>query len=173
MKRHALKKAFYGLILGLILSGLLCSCGGRSPAPEDILARLMEDCEELPAGEIYRFPAEEGAVGALSPRLIRSMYGEDAEEVFSGVESGALFLSSVQIPREIAVFRCYSKTDASALTRLCLARADELRIALRGGNFDGFSDDDGVWVLCEGRYVVMCSVENGRSLRQDALRYLP
>ena len=73
-----------------MLCGMLCavcllclpSCGEGERDVEEILLALREEAGELPAGEIYRWEAEEGSDGYLPPSLRDVLYGEEAAELF-------------------------------------------------------------------------------------------
>ena len=161
----------FGVCLCICVAMLLCVACGREPmATADILRELEAEAESLPAGERYTSTAEEGSDGYCSADLRRSLYGEDAEEIFETVEEYAIYLSSAAKPYEIAVFRCYSATDAHRVALMCMERAELLRVALHGTDWETFAD--GATVLCRGHYVVLSLTDEPRAVEERAKRLL-
>ena len=160
------------------LCALLCaaallvgtSCGRSSLSAAEILSRLEETAGELPAGERYYSGVEEGYEGGLPSDLRNSLYGEESEEIFETVEEYAIYLSSAAKPAQIAVFRCYSATDAHRVTLMCMERSEALRTALRGTEWEAFVD--GAVVLCRGRDVLLCLTDCAQSMEKQAVRLL-
>lgn len=146
------------------------SCGRRSLSVVEILLRLEETAGELPAGERYYSGVEEGYEGDLPSDLRNALYGEDSEEIFETVEEYAMYLSSAAKPAQIAVFRCYSATDAHRVTLMCMERVELLRVALRGTDWEAFVD--GAVVLCRGRDVLLCLTDCAQSMEKQAVRLL-
>ena len=64
------------------------------------------------------------------------MYGEDSKErYFSKIEDFAIF-TSARTAGELAVFKCYSRSDTDCVLEMCLRRADEIKVALRGSEYE-------------------------------------
>lgn len=163
-----MKRMRWGYIgIAVLLCLCLIACEGQEAGVAEVLAELTEVCETLPDGEIYRSGAEEGSEGYLSPYLAESLYGENVGALFDTVEEYAIYLSSFVVPIEIAVFRCYSATDAHQIEAMCLNRGEALRVALRGTEFEALSDS--LRVLCRGRYVVMLLGEDPEKMEEKAL----
>ena len=141
------------LCLGMVLCICLTACGKQPVSAETLLLELMAEYESLPDGVIYRSGAEEGEAGYPSPELMESLYGANAAEVLELVEDYAIYLSSFAMPIELAVFRCYSATDAHQVEAMCLNRREALRVALRGTELEELSDS--LQVQCKGRLIVM------------------
>ena len=166
MKTHCVRLACFLLFLLFLLP----SCGQKNSSPREILDELMAVSGELPEGTVFLSDAEEGSEEYLSPTLLRAMYGEEAEEEFEAVEDSALYLSSFAAPYEIAVFRCYSATDARRIEALCLYRADEIRVALRETDF--YSLIDSLRVLCRGKTVILMLTAEPDETERLALRLI-
>lgn len=156
------------LLCVVLLFGV--SCGRSSFSVAEILLRLEDAAEELPAGERYYSGVEEGYEGALPSALRDALYGEESEEIFETVEEYAMYLSSAAKPAQIAVFRCYSATDAHRVTLMCMERIELLRVALRGTEWEAFVG--GAVVTCRGRDVLLCVTDSPRSMEQQANRLL-
>ena len=144
------------ILLLCLVTALLVSCGGREAEALPLLEALMESCGELPAGQIYCQAAEEGMSSYLSDSRKLTLYGEKAEEVFPLVSDFAIYLSSLALPFEIAVFQCYSRTDAHLVAAMCMERGELLRVALRGTAFE--NREDWVCVTVKNRTVVMTAI---------------
>ena len=159
------------LLCLLLCLACLVACQRTPPSAEAILSSLMEEADgSLPTGSVYLSRAEEGSNAYPSPSLLRAMYGETAEEILGLTEDYAIYLSSRAFPAELAVFRCYSASDADRIAALCLNRRDDLQVALRGTAWEARSDS--VWVVGRGRFVVMGFAENGAELQKEALRLI-
>lgn len=125
-----MKRFFVFMISLIFVCTCLLSCGNESTSAEEMLSSIMAKSNGLPAGEIYLKGASEGEKGYFSQSLCESMYGEDAYEMLTFVEDYAIYMSSAQAPYEIAVFKCFSSTDAEKIGTLCLERAEILRVLL-------------------------------------------
>ena len=119
----------------VLLALSLCSCSVREKGTAEILSELMSELDGLPSGVVYDADAEEGEDGYLSPFMAEALYGEDASECFALAEDYSIYLSAYATPYEIAVFRCYSSTDATRIEQLCRDRADIVSVALRSTEF--------------------------------------
>ena len=149
-------KLFRFVIL-LLLVVSLCSCSLRDRGTDEILSELMSEIEGLPSGAIYVSGAEEGSDGYLSPFMAEALYGEDASECFALVEDYSIYLSAYATPYEIAVFRCYSSTDAARVERLCRDRADIVSVALRSTEFYGLCQN--IRIVKRGHTVVFAMTD--------------
>lgn len=150
----------YTAILALALCAVfLCACatdGGSGKGAGEVLGDLMAQSGSLPVGVIYSKSAGEGTDGHFSPKLARTMYGERAEELLSLTEDFAIYVSSFGIPAEIAVFKCYSRSDAERIGAMCLSRAESVRVLLRSTEWRGLAD--GASVRVDGRWVIAATV---------------
>ncbi len=117
-------------ILALILA-LFSSCGeSNKKSAEDILLSITKDLDALPYGNLYLKSAEEGEQEHLNTDAIASLYHEGANEYeFTLIEDFALYLCPKE-PCEVAVFKCYSKSDTDLIAAMCLSRIDMLSTAL-------------------------------------------
>ena len=131
----------------------LYSCGESGGGANDILAKMLESEVELPFGNVYLMSANEGDVEYLSERVKNVLYGKkEVKEVFPMIKDYAIYVSSVEVPYEIAVFCCYSRSDADAVVKMCLGRADSLKAYMSHTlEFEKIS----VRVMEKGRFVSM------------------
>lgn len=145
----------WGLLgLAVLLCVLSCSCSREEKSTAVLLGEEMARMENLPQGEIYRSDAAEGEVGYLSERLAATLYGESAvTNCFPLLEEYAIYLSSFAEPCEIAIFRCYARSDADRIAEMCLTRIEQMRIMLAGTDFR--IRVDGATVRVDGRLVTM------------------
>jgi len=142
------------LFLSLLLCLTVCSCSQEQKGTDVLLGELLAEAEDLPMGEIFRSDAVEGEAGYFSERLMATVYGESAvTHCFPLVEEYAIYLSSFAEPCEIAVFRCYARSDTDRVAEMCLSRIEQLRIQLGGTDYRARADRATVSV--EGRLVVM------------------
>ena len=128
-----MKKRFRLACLFLSILCLICGCGREaSREAAETVEAILTLCGDYPAGTLYQRSAEEGEVGYLSDSDFDLLYGENSAAYYLPlVEDYALYASSFATPFEVAVFRCYSSSDATRLGELLLQRADTLSVLLR------------------------------------------
>ena len=157
-------------LLPFLLCFFLCACHTQPIRADHVLDALMAQCDDLPAGSVYRSGAEEGSEAYFSPSLLRALYGESAETAFSSVADYAVYLSAHSYPAELAVFVCHSASDTDPITALCLNRRDALQVALRGTSWE--RDIESIFIVSQGRFVVMGFAKNSEALQKEALRLI-
>lgn len=160
-----LLRSFFLLLLCPLL--LLSSCTQNEAMPQEVLGALLETAKDVPSGQIYHSEAEEGSESYCSPELLTSLYGEEATERFETVEAYAIYLSSFTTPCELAVFRCYSASDANRIEALCLLRAEELRVALRNTPYEAVAQE--LRVILKGKWVFFLFCQGSEAVGQTAL----
>ena len=147
-------KRFVVFIITVLLTAVfLLSCSREQRSSEELLSSLMAQTHGLPAGEIYIKGAKEGENAYFAQSLCESMYGTRAAEILTLTEDFAIYMASITAPYEIAVFKCYSATDAEKLASLCVKRAEELRVLLSKTEWRELCDSAKITV--NGRIVVM------------------
>lgn len=159
---------FFSVIIVLIIVMSAVSCMANNKPCMEILNEIVDDVERLPAGKIYRSGSEAGGEGFYTEGMRKTMYGEDSERYFSLMEEYALFVSSSGVPCEIAVFKCYSATDARGVEFMCRNRAQLLSVALNGTGFATLCDR--IIIIREGRYVLFVMAEGYRENPQRLIR---
>ena len=137
------------LSLAILFGALSCR---QSERAEDMLYRICTELE-LPSGETYLKSAEEGSTGYLDQSMINTLYGKEGASVFLLIEDYAIYLSSFAVPYEVAVFKCYSRSDSDSVAELCLERIETLKVILRDS--EHFELVQRARVEIKGRYVVM------------------
>ena len=156
-------------ILSLCLSFFLimsfCSCGARDERSTlDLLCEVLAYADESTgAAQIFSSEASEGELGYVRRELLLTMYGEKrVGECFESVNGGvagdfgkieeyALFISSRPIG-EVAIFKCFSRSDTDLVARMCLERADAIKVALNFTELEKKSET--IRVQIRGRYVL-------------------
>lgn len=135
---------------------LLASCTSSASTAEEIFADVFEKCDsegDIPDGVLYLSGSSEGKDSYLSESMVGVLYGSSAwEEIFPLAEDYAIYLSSFAVPFELAVFRCYSKSDTDTVGAMCLARGDGIKALI---NIGEFGESTRVKVMIKGRYVAM------------------
>jgi hypothetical protein len=158
LEEHIMKRFILFIFAVLLLAVALLSCRAESQSAEELLSSLMADTQGLPAGNIYVKGAEEGESAYFSQSLCESMYGARAFELLTFTEDFAIYMASVAAPYEIAVFKCYSATDAEKLAAVCMSRAQDLRVILSKTEWRELCDSAKIKV--DGRIVVMTVTGN-------------
>lgn len=153
MERFMKKKTLPVFLI--ILALLLTSCSAQSDKQCDaVLSRLLALNSENPArnGRIYLMSAAEGQIEYFSEEDKMLMYGENAyKHCFPKIEDCAIFVS-VRIPEEIGVFKCYSSSDTDIVARMCLERADMIKVTLRDSQWRQKSEN--IRVCVHGHFVL-------------------
>ena len=158
------KKAL--LIFILIFALLLCSCQGKQHNTLELLGSLLNVSGESLEGNgiFYYSEALEGELGYFSKADQFLMYGKDnVEHNFPKIEECAVFVSS-RAPSELAIFKCYSASDTDEIERMCLERADEIKVALY--NTQWRDKTEGISIVVYKRYVIFSFVENGSGVER-------
>ena len=156
-------KKLLALLVCFCLCFLLCSCR-REESSFDILCELMAMGKYGTENEacIYSSIAEEGEQGYFSDELRITLYGEKrAAECFSLVEECAVYISPRDI-KELAVFKCYSRSDTDSIAAMCLERADSLSVALN--SISALDKNQKAHVEIHGKYVFFSFIDQSESL---------
>lgn len=141
------------LIIPLLLGGLP-SCGRDLPPPAaaDVLNAMRTAADRLPAGTVYDRQADPAGEGYLDGVLFSALYGPAARDCFDGGQDadrrptaplaadGALFLSAVPHPAELAVLRCSDRASALSAAALCRERLEVLRTAWAGTDYAAWTE---------------------------------
>ena len=158
-----IKKALLIFILIFVL--IFCSCA-KQQSTQTLLVSLLEVSGESLEGNgiFYYSEALEGELGYFSKADQFLMYGKDnVEHNFPKIEACAMFVSS-RVPSELAIFKCYSASDTDEIERMCLERADEIKVALY--NTQWRDKTEGIRVIAYKRYVLFSFVENGSGVER-------
>lgn len=144
----------------LVFCFIMFGCAKSSPDAYSLLCKLLsfsgEDTDG--SGYIYSSSADTSSVEYLSPQTLERLFGEVyAENIAPLVEECAVFLSS-RGGGEMAVFKCYSRSDADTVSKMLLERADTLKVGLRNTQWEEKSR--GIEIKIKGNYLLFCFVEN-------------
>ena len=145
-----LKRMFFILLAVLCC---FCSCNDSDADCEELLTFCVKYGIEnyQDNGTVFLKYAEEGDVFFASEKIKETMYGKRFLEDLEKTEDFAVYVSA-SAPYEIAVFKCYSKNDTEDVLQMCYERADELKVALRFGQWEEASR--GILIRIYGRYVL-------------------
>ena len=182
--RTAHRAAALLVTIQLLLAGLLS--GGRDlppPAALVILDAMQAAADGLPAGLVYDRRADPAGSGYLDGVLFSALYGPAARNCFdSGQDAdgqptaplasdGALFLSAVPHPAELAVLQCPDRASALSVAALCRARLEGLRSAWAGTDYAAWAEAGDVTVA-DGFVLFAVCPDADRVLRagSDAVR---
>jgi hypothetical protein len=130
----------------------LSSCGGKEKSTSEMLEAVLSEIEKLPEGSFIREGSVEGSDEYLSEDLCTTLYGERAvSDVFPLIEDFAIYLCSFEYPFEVAIFKCYSRSDTDSVAEMCFLRGDVVKVLLHS---EGINDVS-LRVARKGRYVFM------------------
>ncbi len=165
------KKALLICMLAVVLC--FCSCtASKNINAEDLLCGMLLHCSENTEGNGYILyfgrDADSDAENYLSEENRKLLYGDNFEEYFSKIEECAVFISA-RTPAELAVFKCYSSSYTREIEKMCLERADILKVALRNTKWEEKSKSISVQILCK-KYVLLCFTENNKGAQDELAR---
>ena len=156
-------KKLLALLVSISMCFLLCSCKQEKNS-FDILCELISfgGYDSNTEAFIYSTTASEGEIGYFSGELRITLYGEDqVEECFSLIEDCSVYISPRNVG-ELAVFKCYSRSDTGSIAAMCLERADILSVALN--SIDALNKNQKAHVEIHGRYVFFSFIDQSESL---------
>lgn len=160
-------KRIIAFVLCMIFAFLCCSCSRQSDeACFDILCELLQAVNGEIGGDetLYSSSAEEGELGYFSDELSCTLFGEKwVTECFPKIEDCALYISVREI-EEVAVFRCYSRSDTDIIAAMCLERADKLKVAQRSISNDDLTQTAHVEI--RGRYVLFSFMSRSEAIAE-------
>lgn len=153
------KKALF--IFALILATVLCSCAQtKKGSVNELLVELLEVSGENfeDNGIFYFSDAAEGEIGYFSNEDKSLMYGENSKEhIFDTLQAYAGFVSA-RAPAEIWIFECYSSSDTDTVIKMCMERADSIKVALH--NTEWREKSENIVVNSHGHYVLFSFAED-------------
>lgn len=159
------------LCLSFFLVASFCSCGAQEGLDAlDLLCKIVAYADES-TGEIFSSRASDGELGYIQNELLISMYGERrVEECFESgkIEEYALFVSSRPIG-EVAVFRCFSRSDTDLIAEMCFERADAIKVALNSTELEKKSET--IRVQIRGRYVLFVFADHPDEISKGFFKY--
>ncbi len=153
-----------------------CACRERS-IPDitsvDVLNTMLSRATVID-GKLYQMPTEEEP-NRISDALLKALYGETAVSIWSQtnatVEDGAIYLSEIMHPFELAVFRCVGEDgmwgDAGVLD-ICVSRLESIKKAWQGSAYEKIAEQ-GIVTYCEN-YVILVIAEDAESIVNAAKR---
>ena len=121
---------------------LFSSCSGARISPDAAIGALLA-AHSLPAGVVYGADLEGEA-------MFFRLFGSTEKEM-DGIRSFGLYLSAREAVCEVAVFDCYTKSEARELAELCAERGDFL--ARRENTVSSK-------VLIKGKYLLWAACED-------------
>ena len=154
------KKALFIFVLVICISFGSCSTKNAFSC-EDILGEMLKVSGENVEGNgiIYFANADESTFGYLSQEDKELIYGKNrVEQLFDckKIEDYAMFFSTRGVG-EIAIFKCYSRAYTKETARMCMERADEIKVLLR--NSEWREKSEGIKVVIYKEYVLMIFAE--------------
>ena len=156
------------LLIAFIISG----CSARKDMGcEDIMIRMLCYTNESSRenGKIFLLSAQEWENEYFSDENKAILYGDKAfEHSFEKIEDCAIFVCS-RYPEEIAIFKCYSRSDTKEITQMCMLRADSIKVALRGTEWSEKAEM--IKISVHKRFVIMSFTDDPAKI-EEKLRAL-
>ena len=154
-----IKKALF--IFALLFAIVICSCAKtKKDNSGELLIELLEVSGEAfeSNGQFYFSTSKEGEIGYFSDDDKILTYGADAKSyIFDNLRGYAGFVSARE-PAEIWIFECYSSSDTDKVVKMCLERADILKIAHKNSSWREKSAT--IRVIPHKKYVLFVFAEN-------------
>ena len=123
------------LLISLMISLSACY---DTPSCSYLLVKVLAVSGENTDGNGYLYfaKAQEGEIEYFSDELYSVMFGEGAKErYFSKIEDFAIFVSQ-RTAGELAIFKCFSRSDTDDIAEMCLKRADDIKVALKDSEYE-------------------------------------
>ena len=158
------------IAFAVIAALTFCSCARTAKKSTfDVLCELIAYSGENEDGIIlYSSTARLGELGYIDDSVKRTLYGEKyVEECFPLMEEYAISVSG-RYAGEIAVFKCYSRSDTDVIAQMCLERADLIKVALSGTELEEKSR--AIRTEIHGRYVLFSFSDHSDKIAEYFLR---
>ncbi len=177
-KRSAMNIICVLLTASLILLTCACSIKKRPPATATEVLSAMLATVEPPQGQVRALTAEK-ETDKLSLDLLAALYGSTAGKWYQSgnhslVDDGAVYLSEVMHPFELAVFRCIDETDVSggmaSVLGVCSARLEVIRNTWQGSAYDSYVQN-AVVTYCNG-YVLLVVADDPETVVKAAVQLI-
>ena len=135
MKKNRNRSFFIKFVILVVLLSLLTSCTDRGSA-QDMLFNITKEFDDLPDGSVYLSKNGGDSENFLSATMINTLYHDGAAEYeFSMIEEYAIYISEFAKPCEVAIYKCYSRSDTNLIASMCLGRIEKLTVMLAGTSF--------------------------------------
>lgn len=164
----AVKKFISFFLIISLLS--LSSCAKESLSAEELLSALKKELPSLSYGTLYLSDADEGTEHYMSSALFSVIYGDGSEPPLHLIEEYAIYLSSFLVPCELAVFKCYSSSDAPKIEKMCLLRISFLKKHFKGSEYEAALD--AAAIVRSGRFVIFAISPSSTDLHPIILNAL-
>ena len=167
-------------ILSLSLMLLTCACHSnkKPPATAAEVLSVMLNSVEAPQGRIRSFSSfNQGSL--LSSDLLTALYGSTAAKWYQTneqavIDDGALYLSEILHPFELAVFRCIDEGDTSgsiaSVLGVCASRLELIRKAWQGTTYENYINR--AIVTCYDGYVLLVVAKDPDTAIKAARNYI-
>lgn len=178
LKRLAMNVICTLLTVSLILLTCACSMKKRPPATALEVLTAMLNATTPSEGRIRTLTAET-ETQRLPTELLTALYGSTAEKWFEAgegslIDDGAVYLSEVMHPFEMAVFRCIDQGDVSggmaSILGVCASRLEIIKAAWQGSDYDTFVQNATV-TYC-GSYVILVVAEDPEPIIKAAKKVI-
>ena len=164
----------------LLLTGSLilfcCACQERSipnVTSADVLKAMLSEAAVID-GKLYQMRTGDESE-RISEELFKALYGETAVSIWkrsdTTVEDGAIYLSEIMHPFELAVFRCIGEDEMwgdAGVIGICASRLESIKKAWKGSAYEKIADQ-GIVTYCE-TYVLLVIAEDAESIINAAKR---
>lgn len=162
------------LTVSLIL--ITCACHMKKEPPvsaREVLVAMLSVAQP-PDGQLRTITSSR-ETERLSTELLSALYGSSAGKWYQGgeysiIDDGAVYLSEVMYPFELAVFRCINEGDVSgglaSVLGVCSGRIELIKAAWQGSAHEAFVQNATV-TYC-GAYVILVVAEDPEPMIQAA-----
>ena len=177
-KRLAMNIICVLLTASLILLTCACHIKKKPPATaEEVLSAMLATIDH-PPGKLRTLTAEK-ETDKLPLELLTALYGSAAEKWYqpgkhSLVDDGAVYLSEIVHPFELAVFRCIDERDVSggmaSVLSVCSARLNMIKNNWQGSVYESYVRD-AIVTYFDG-YVLLVVAEDPENLIKTAINVI-
>ena len=179
MSTHTLKRIVMNIICTLLTVSLIlltCACSMKKNPPAsaaEVLSAMLKEIDP-PHGQIRSLTAEK-ETEKIPPDLLVALYGSTAGKWYGAiVDDGAVYLSEVMHPFEIAVFRCVDERDVrggiASVLGVCSTRLDTIKSTWQGSDYEPLVQN-AVVTYCNG-YVLLVVAEDPETMIRAATKII-
>ena len=168
-----MKRITIYIITLFLLSLTVCSCSQSTKSAEQLLAAVMQDVSNLPAGNVRILGTPEYDQHYLPISLLRVMLSSSEQfDEEKNIRELALFLSNTDELCEIAIFCADSSSSAEDIAVLCLKRADMLKSSPSLSK-ENKEIAESSRIILHGRYLLYVVAKNGDEIAETFRASLP
>ena len=152
----------------LVMCMLLVGCSSqKNISCERVLSHVLADMAVNTErnGQVFLLSADEGQIEYFPDQTKMLMYGENSlKNCFPKIEDCAIYVSA-HILEEVAIFKCYSSSDTDEIVKMCLERADMIKVSMKGSSWQEKTEK--IRVTVHRHFVVFSFTDDSQEIEES------